>query len=65
MLEDLGLREPEGKRRRVQEEEDWTDDFLKDEEIAGRDIDLVERHEIEERVDRWLQEIEKEVDESV
>eukprot|EP00973_Karenia_brevis_P014354 1954775-Karenia_brevis.AAC.1 len=65
MLEDLGLKEPEGKTRRTQEEEDWNDDFWKDEEIAGRDIDLVERYEIEERVDRWIQEIDKDVEESL
>eukprot|EP00973_Karenia_brevis_P028109 3873118-Karenia_brevis.AAC.1 len=65
ILEGLGLAEPEDKRRRTQEEEDWNDDFWKDDDVASRDIDLVERHEIEGRVDRWIQEIEEVVEESL
>eukprot|EP00973_Karenia_brevis_P027746 3824078-Karenia_brevis.AAC.1 len=65
LLEDLGLKGPEGKRRKTQEEEDWNDDSWKDGEIASRDIDLVGRYEIEERIDRWIHEIEKDVEESL
>eukprot|EP00973_Karenia_brevis_P041480 5739452-Karenia_brevis.AAC.1 len=46
---------PEGKRRRTKEEEDWYDDFWTDKD---RTIGLIERDEIEIRVDKWIQEIE-------
>eukprot|EP00973_Karenia_brevis_P030278 4174130-Karenia_brevis.AAC.1 len=55
----------ESKRRRAQEEEDWYDDFWTDADRASRDISLVERDEIEDRVDRWMQEIERAVEESL
>eukprot|EP00973_Karenia_brevis_P076346 10604568-Karenia_brevis.AAC.1 len=44
MSEDLfGREEPENKRRRTQEEEDWQDDFWKSEDVVSRDIGLGER----------------------
>eukprot|EP00973_Karenia_brevis_P059484 8282280-Karenia_brevis.AAC.1 len=46
---------PEGKRRRTQEEEDWHDDFWTNKD---KTIGLIERDEIEDKVDKWIQEIE-------
>eukprot|EP00973_Karenia_brevis_P020043 2750872-Karenia_brevis.AAC.1 len=53
---------PETKRRRTQEEEDWHDDFWKSADRVSRDIDSVDRGEIEDRVTRWIQEIERVVE---
>eukprot|EP00973_Karenia_brevis_P083448 11575306-Karenia_brevis.AAC.1 len=50
---------PDSKRRRTQEEEDWYDDLWTKADRTSRHISLVERSEIEDRVDRWIQEIER------
>eukprot|EP00973_Karenia_brevis_P083777 11626295-Karenia_brevis.AAC.1 len=42
---------PETKRRRTQEEEDWHDDFWTPADRTSRDIDLVERGEIDRAVE--------------
>eukprot|EP00973_Karenia_brevis_P087345 12109245-Karenia_brevis.AAC.1 len=42
---------PEGRRRRIQEEEDWYDDSWTNAGMPSRDIGLVERYEIEDRVE--------------
>eukprot|EP00973_Karenia_brevis_P052533 7297586-Karenia_brevis.AAC.1 len=49
---------PESKRRRTQEEADWYDDFWTSADRTSRDIDSVERGEIEDRVIKCIQEIE-------
>eukprot|EP00973_Karenia_brevis_P001278 174980-Karenia_brevis.AAC.1 len=53
---------PETKRRRTQEEEDWHDDFWTSADRTSRDISLEERGEIEDRVIKWIQEIERVVE---
>eukprot|EP00973_Karenia_brevis_P052576 7303536-Karenia_brevis.AAC.1 len=50
---------PDTKRRRTQEDEDWNDDFWKARDVVSRDIEAVEREIIEDRVDKWIQEIER------
>eukprot|EP00973_Karenia_brevis_P033229 4585501-Karenia_brevis.AAC.1 len=52
---------PEGKRRRTQEEDDWYDGFWTNKD---RTIGLIQREEIEDNVDQWIQEIEGMVKES-
>eukprot|EP00973_Karenia_brevis_P085421 11853964-Karenia_brevis.AAC.1 len=56
---------PEGKRRRTQEEKDWYDDLWTDADRTSKDIDSVERGEIEDRVIHWIQEVERVVEESM
>eukprot|EP00973_Karenia_brevis_P052421 7283748-Karenia_brevis.AAC.1 len=53
--EDEEKEAPEGKRRRTQEDEDWHDEFWNNKD---RTIGSIEREEIEDQVDRWIQEIE-------
>eukprot|EP00973_Karenia_brevis_P021781 2995198-Karenia_brevis.AAC.1 len=75
LQEDLGLAEPdnkrkeegeeevapERKRRRTQEEEDWYGEFWTDKD---KSIGVVERSEIEDKVDKWIQEINEVIEES-
>eukprot|EP00973_Karenia_brevis_P069370 9646078-Karenia_brevis.AAC.1 len=63
--ESKGDASPETKRRKTQEEEDWPDEFWKSTDIVSRDFGVVERGEIEDRVTKWIQEIERVVEESV
>eukprot|EP00973_Karenia_brevis_P015054 2055979-Karenia_brevis.AAC.1 len=58
-------KEPEKKRRRTQEEIDWHDYFWSSEDRASRDISILERYDIEGRIDRWIQEIEEDAQESL
>eukprot|EP00973_Karenia_brevis_P045876 6352991-Karenia_brevis.AAC.1 len=53
---------PESKRRRAQEEEDCNDDLWKSTDMVSRDIDVIGREIIEARVDKWIQEIERVVE---
>eukprot|EP00973_Karenia_brevis_P046811 6494889-Karenia_brevis.AAC.1 len=64
--EDEAMREwePDNKRRRIQEEIGWHDDFWSSEDRASRDIAIVERDDTESEVDKWIQEIEEDMQET-